>query len=157
MARTSNCTNCKHPKSACTCWRPQKITKDILQKLEHAFSNNLNDQEACLYVGISTSTLYNYCKKNRPFLERKELLKKTPWIKAKLNIVGFITSENAKEKWERIKVSQWYLERTNKEEFSPRIEQKIAEVDSLGDSSPLDEKLEELWLLSEKKPFKDAG
>lgn len=132
------------------------MTKDLLQKLEQAFSNNLSDQEACLYVGISTSTLYNYCKRNRTFLERKELLKKTPWIKAKLNIVGFITSENTKEKSERIKVSQWYLERTNKEEFSPRVEQKIAEVESLWDSSPLDQRLEELWILSEKKSFKDA-
>jgi predicted DNA-binding transcriptional regulator AlpA len=132
------------------------MTKDLLQKLEQAFSNNLSDQEACLYVGISTSTLYNYCKRNRTFLERKELLKKTPWIKAKLNIVGFITSENTKEKSERIKVSQWYLERTNKEEFSPRVEQKIAEVESLWDSSPLDQRLEELWILSEKKSLKDA-
>jgi hypothetical protein len=46
-------------------------------------------------------------------------------------VVGFINSENVKEKSERLKVSQWYLERTNKEEFSPRIEQKIAEVDTL--------------------------
>jgi len=133
------------------------MTKTLLQKLEQAFSNNLNDKEACLYVGISTSTLYNYCKKNRPFLERKELLKKTPWIKAKLNVVWFITSENPKEKWERLKVSQRYLERTNKEEFSSRIEQKIAEVDDLWDSSPLDDRLEELWLLSEKKKYKHVS
>lgn len=35
----------------------------------------LSDRECCLYADIGESTLYDYCKENPDFSERKEALK----------------------------------------------------------------------------------
>ena len=91
--------------------RPVKITDDVLQKLEFAFIKGLSDREACLYAGIAPSTLYNYCEKHKDFLERKELLKESPKMRAKINIAAGIEAGS-------IDISQYYLERKCPEEYS---------------------------------------
>lgn len=63
--------------------RPPKIDKDILQKLEYAFSIGCTDSEACAYAGIAMRTLYYYCEKNEEFMHKKEVLKNMPVFKAK--------------------------------------------------------------------------
>ncbi len=100
-------------------WRPLSINKDILRKLEEGFSYGYSDQEACLYADIWTSTLYDYCKRNPDFSERKELLKRTISIHAKRNIFRSIKKGD-------IKASLWWLERKNKSEFNMSSEQIIS-------------------------------
>ncbi len=88
----------------------------ILQKLEHVFSLDGTDQEACLYAGISTSAFYEYQKRNPQFLERKAMLKGSVVLRARRTIV-----ENLNDpKW------AWkFLERREPGEYGPPSRQKI--------------------------------
>ena len=70
-----------------TAWRPNKIDEIVLAKLEEGFMMSLTDDECCLYADINPSTLYRYIEKNPEFSKRKELLKRTPNIKAKVKLV----------------------------------------------------------------------
>lgn len=91
--------------------RPSKMTVEVVTKLEEAFAKGLSDREACLYAGISHETFYNYCEKHYDFRDRKELLKNTPILNAKMNVAEGI-ERGDKE------LSKWYLERKCKDEFS---------------------------------------
>lgn len=95
--------------------RPRIIDKDTLQKLEYGFSIGCGDVEACLYAGISKSTLYNYQRENPDFVNRKEQLKDNVVLKARLAV------ESAIEKGDAA-TARWYLERKRKEEFSTKHE-----------------------------------
>jgi hypothetical protein len=96
--------------------RPKKVTKDVVKKLEAGFSMGLSDKEACVYAGISKQTLYNYCEEHEEFLDRKELLKESVKMHAKINLFRQIKIKKD------ISMSQWYLERKCKDEFSPKQE-----------------------------------
>lgn len=102
--------------------RPTVMTEEVVDKLTYAFSKGLSDREACLYVGISTTTLYDYCNDNPDFAERKELLKEQPKIKAKMNICEAL-------EYKDVDISKWYLERRAKDEFSTKQE-ITADVDT---------------------------
>ncbi|EAC8477277.1 hypothetical protein JH67_02970 [Listeria monocytogenes] len=102
--------------------RPRKMTRPTIQKLEDAFLKGLSDREACLYAGIAPSTLYDYCKANPDFSERKELLKEQVKMNAKINIANKIEQGN-------IDLSQWYLARKEPEEFGNQ--QKIEHSGSM--------------------------
>lgn len=91
--------------------RPERITPDILRKLEDAFSNALPDVEACLYAGIAPSTLYLYQNKHPGFSERKEALKMHPNIAARKAIVAALNNND-------VRVSQWWLEKKDND-FKP--------------------------------------
>lgn len=95
--------------------RPTVIDDTILSKLEYAFVNSFTDDEACLYADISPATLYRYIENNPEFWERKEILKKNPNIKAKLNWIK-------KLDWEDYVASKEWLERKSKGEFSTKQE-----------------------------------
>lgn len=84
--------------------RPTKMTQGTLRKLEELFVRGLSDEEACLLADIGTTTLYDYCKENPEFSERKELLKQRVKIRAKLNISKVIEDGDTD-------LSKWYLER----------------------------------------------
>lgn len=99
----------KHP------GRPSVMTQEKIAKLEEAYLLGLTDTEACLYSDIAPSTLYEYCQKNPGFSERKEQLKENVKMRAKLNITGSIMNGDKP-------LSQWYLERKAKNEFSIRSE-----------------------------------
>jgi len=58
--------------------RPTSMTTAVVTKLEYAYSLGCSDAEACFYAGISKHALYDYCKKEPAFSDRKELLKKQP-------------------------------------------------------------------------------
>lgn len=88
--------------------RPTVMTPENLIKLEEGFLKGFTDREACLYVGIAPSTLYDFCQDNKDFSERKELLKEQVKMKAKLNIAEAINKEDKV-------LSQWYLERRDKD------------------------------------------
>lgn len=93
--------------------RPPKITNEVLQILEEAFSIGASDKEACLIAGIAPATLYSYQESYPDFTERKALLKDMPKYKARKTIDGNLHNPE---------VAKWYLERKAKEEFSTRIE-----------------------------------
>lgn len=95
--------------------RPKKINDDVLRKLEDGFIKGLSDREACLYADIAPSTLYDYCKQQPAFSERKELLKNQVKVQAKLNVAEEVNNGN-------IDLSKWYLERKAKDEFSLKQE-----------------------------------
>lgn len=100
------------------------MTPEVIAKLESSFSLGHTDEEACLLANIDMSTLYRYCERNRNFTTRKELLKKTPTIKARRNIIEQLNERN-------VAISTWYLERKAKEEFSLRQELTGADGESL--------------------------
>lgn len=95
--------------------RPPTINDNVLSKLVEAFSYGMTDAEACLYCGISEAAFYRYVKSHDDFRKQKELLKKSPTIKARLNIVDAIKCGD-------VDVSKWYVERKAREEFSTRSE-----------------------------------
>ena len=96
--------------------RPKAISKEVLQKLEEVFALGGSDREACLYAGISPSTLYNYQQTNNDFLERKELLKEQPILKARRTVIESISKDP--------RLALMFLERKKREEFSLRTEVK---------------------------------
>lgn len=104
--------------------RPTVMTEEVLQKLEYGFMKGLTDEQCCSYAHIAPSTLYNYCKENEGFSERKEQLKNNPSVIAKLNIVEAIEEGNAE-------LSKWWLERKEKNEFSTKqeIDATVTDVD----------------------------
>lgn len=96
--------------------RPTVMTPEIIARLEDAFLHGANDKEAIFQANIGSSTFYEYCQKNPDFAERKEQLKDMVKYRAKLNVAKAI-NEGDKT------LSQWYLERKAKDEFSTRTEQ----------------------------------
>ena len=95
--------------------RPTIMTPEIIAQLEKAFSFGYSDLEACFHCNISKSTLYNFQNSNPEFVERKEALKQSLSLKAKMAICEAI--ENG-----CVQTSKWWLERKCKEEFSLRSE-----------------------------------
>ncbi len=90
-----------------------KDEQAVLHKLEEAFSLDCTDEEACFYANISTSTLYNYQKRNPVFLERKHALKNRVVLLARKTVVeGLATDAN---------LALRYLERKRAKEFSLRF------------------------------------
>lgn len=88
--------------------RPTKMTAETISKLEEGFMLGFTDKEACLFSGISPNTLYEFCKENKDFGERKELLKEQIKMRAKQNIAkGIMEGEKP--------LSQWYLERRDRD------------------------------------------
>jgi len=115
-------------------WRKTVLTEEILAKLEEWFLMSLTDEECCLFAWINPSTLYRYIEKNPEFSERKELLKKQPNIKAKINWKDKINS------WDYHASKEW-LERKSKSEFS--LKQEIQQENTNLDVSE--------WLTEEQK------
>ena len=98
------------------------MTPDLVAKLFEAFAYGLTDAEACLYCGINDKTMYSYFIKHPDQQERKELVKKKPIMRAKLNVVNSIDSGD-------LDISKWYLERKVKEEFSLKQEYELSNKD----------------------------
>ena len=92
--------------------RPTSMTPETISKLEEGFTMGFTDLEACLYAGISKTTLYNYQEENPDFTERKTLLKENVKMIAKRNI---FTEIGAGDK----QLSQWYTERRDPD-FNPK-------------------------------------
>lgn len=95
--------------------RPTIMTKDVIAKLEIAFSHGATDKEAIFIAEISKDAFYDYCKLNPSFTERIEGLRDLPKYTAKSNIIKKINTGSIFE-------SEWWLERKAKDEFSTRNE-----------------------------------
>lgn len=126
-------------------WRPTVMTPEVVKKLEEGFAMGFTDNEACLYAEITKQTLYNYWKEHPEFLDRKEILKDQPKMKAKINITNSINWGDAND-------SKWYLERKAKDEFSIKTEvESNSKVELKADISAVD-KLNEL--IKQNNPIK---
>jgi len=90
-----------------------KVEGDVVQKLEEAFAYGCTDEEACVYADISRTALHNYQKKNKEFLNRKELLKQSPILLARQTVVTGIQIDPD--------LALKFLERKKKDEFSPKL------------------------------------
>jgi len=97
--------------------RPTKMTPQVIEKLEEAFSLGCTDLEASLYANISPATLYLYQEKNKAFSERKTQLKETPILKARASVIKSLESNPD--------LALKFLERRKRDEFSLRREDSI--------------------------------
>lgn len=95
--------------------RPTVMTEEVIRKLEDGFLKGMTDREACLYADISSSTFYKFCQENPDFSERKEELRDNVKMRARINVAEAIVGGDKP-------LSQWYLERKAKDEFSGRTE-----------------------------------
>lgn len=115
-------TKKKKPEDIKPSGRPKAVTRDVLNKLEEAYLLDCTDDEAALFAGICRATLYNYQKKNPEFVERKNLLKNDPFLKARKAVIsGFVDNPELALK---------YLERKKKDEFSLKVERGL-DTDSI--------------------------
>ncbi|MDD5726110.1 MAG: hypothetical protein PHC53_01710 [Patescibacteria group bacterium] len=96
-----------------------KNSSSVLQKLEEAFALGSTDQEACVYADISPSALYEYQRKNTGFLERKQALKSSPVLKARMTVVRSLENDP--------KVAMWYLEKKRRKEFGNQAQEDLDE------------------------------
>ena len=97
--------------------RPTVMTKDVVNKLEEAFSFGASDVQACLYAEISTTTLYNYQKENPEYIDRKNVLKENIKMHAKLNIAKKVMGTGKGDG--DIDTSKYILDRTDPD-FKPK-------------------------------------
>ena len=94
--------------------RPSVMTETVLALLKEAFLLGCPDVEACLYAEIDEATLYRYQEANPDYASKKARWKKTPSFMARKKVV-----ESIDEDYE---LALKYLERKEKQEFSPRSE-----------------------------------
>jgi len=105
--------------------RPTDMTDATVNKLEQAFSLGCTDVEACLYAGISRTTLFNYTKKNPEFVNRKAELKESLVLKSRTVIKKALDADDEM-------TAKWYLERKKKDEFGTKTNIENSYVDADG-------------------------
>lgn len=93
--------------------RGLEMTQEEIDRLEYAFSCGCPVTEACLFAKVNRATFYNYCNRNKGFMDRMNELRDKPVLKARLTI-----SKNLDDP----KVAQWLLERKLKKEFSAQVD-----------------------------------
>ena len=74
--------------------RPTVMTDNTVNKLEQAFAMGCGDEEACLFAGITKTTLYKYIETHPDFTDRKEMLKKNPVLKARQVLLNHLTLDD---------------------------------------------------------------
>ncbi len=99
--------------------RPTKMTPDTVKKLEDAFAFGCTDEEACYYADITRQTLTTYQNANPDFLDRKEVLKSRPVLKARQEVIDGLSGNP--------ELALKFLERKRKDEFgvAPNFLQQI--------------------------------
>lgn len=88
-----------------------KDYNSVIEKLERAWMLGCSDHEASLLADIDPAALCRFLKANPKLSQRKELLKKTPFLKARNAIMKQIESGDGN-------LALKYLERKLKSEFS---------------------------------------
>ncbi len=97
--------------------RPTIMTKDVIDKLEYAFSLGCSDNEACLHADIAIQTLYKYQERTPQFLERKHKLKDSPIFIARQSVIKGMKNDPD--------LALKFLERRKKNEFSTKTESDV--------------------------------
>jgi hypothetical protein len=96
--------------------RPGTITKDVIAKLEEAFSIGSPKTVACRYAGVSEEALYRYLVKYPEYRKRIKQLQELTGYAARKTLNNAIKEGDAKSAIE-------YLKRKYKNEFSEKTEQ----------------------------------
>ena len=94
--------------------RPTVMTQIVLGKLEYAFSCESTDVQACNHAGINPDTLYQYCKDNPEFSERKAALKEDTGFHA-------LVAQNEAIKKRDMPAVQKYLDRKHTQKINHDI------------------------------------
>lgn len=90
-----------------------KLTPETVNKLEEVFALDGTIEEACLFADISRQTYYNWIKDNKDMEERFDILRQSPFLKARRTIEKSL--DNPQYAFE-------YMKRKKKNEFSERQE-----------------------------------
>lgn len=88
-----------------------KNENEVVAKLQWALSIGATTKEACCFADISKDSFYRYCNKYPEFRNKIDLLQTTPAFIARVNIYNALVEGN-------LKLSMWYLERKQPDEFS---------------------------------------
>lgn len=115
--------------------RPSKYSEAVVGKLEIAFRNDFNVQEACDFAEINRDTFYEWIKNKPEFSDRMEAAKSHPKRMAKMKVIKAIEEGD-------VDVAKWFLERRAKEEYAPKHEMAVGQLNECKDK--LDEMIEEL-------------
>lgn len=105
-----------------------------IHKLVDAYKFYATNEQACFYAGISRDQLEYFQKLHRDFYGIKHACKQNPGLLAKKRLVLEIEKNS--------EIAKWFLERTEKETFSSRVEQTGANGRDLYDQQT--EKLNDL-------------
>ncbi|MCC7571572.1 hypothetical protein KO465_09690 [Candidatus Micrarchaeota archaeon] len=89
--------------------RPTKLNNITVKKLEDAFIVGATVLEACFNANISKQTYYNWIEENPELLDRFELLKQSPILKARQTVVKALENDP--------KIAMRFLEKKLKGEF----------------------------------------
>jgi len=84
--------------------RPTVMTKSVLDKLKTCFAVGMTDEQACYHCDISTDVLYKYQRKNPEFIKKKNVLKESITLHARVNIWKAIKSWSVQDSWQRVKI-----------------------------------------------------
>lgn len=95
--------------------RPSKLEPQIVELLAHAFEDGATIEEACVVAQIDRQTYYNWIKDHEDFSARMESARNWTTEVARSNLAKRIKRGD-------VPVSQWWLERKAKNEFSTRNE-----------------------------------
>lgn len=96
------------------------MTADKIDEFKRAFSMGFSKAEACLYCWVLETTFYDYCSKNKDFVDLIPTLQSMPKLKAKMNVLESIEDKTKENNRQRLDDSKWYLERKAKDEFSTK-------------------------------------
>jgi hypothetical protein len=114
---------------------PVKLDDTTVKKIEEASALDCSIKETCLYANITRQTYYNWINSFPELKERFDILRSTPFLKARRTIV-----ESLKEPQHAFE----YMKRKRKKEFSERTEMTGADGEGLkiniinyGDNSSL--------------------
>jgi len=99
-------------------WWGKEDGKVKLHKLVTAYEFYFTDDQACSYAEISSEQLQYFQELHPDFYRIKHAAKQSPNQIAKKKIVGELDKDK--------ELSKWWLEKTEKETFSPRIEATVA-------------------------------
>lgn len=89
--------------------RPTKLNDLTVKKLEDAFIVGATVLEACFNANISKQTYYNWVEENPELLDRFELLKQSPILKARQTVVKALENDP--------RIAMRFLEKKLKGEF----------------------------------------
>jgi hypothetical protein len=93
---------------------PNKLTPEVVKKLEEAFSLDCSIEEACFYADISRQTYYNWINSFPNYQERFDSLRQKPVLKARQTVIKSLDEDPD--------MAMRYLERKRKDEFSTKQE-----------------------------------
>ena len=97
--------------------RPTKRTKELVGKLEYAFSIGATVTEACLYADISRDTYYEWTKADKELSDRFTELQSNPIFIARESVYKGIQKDPD--------LALKFLERKKSDEFSTKSQQDL--------------------------------